>query len=548
MDTGLVDTNGQKICFSVAGRDGGRDCESIELESETIRSVTLVNGVWKRYSKILVASGTENETFVLDGIASDSDAGKYIADGYVNVYVKRDGKFQGGSQYTLDQEEILVNTSQQNGIDSIANRVYGPTSKVFSARLNEDKVYEIKFGDGTTGERLQPGDQVYVFYLETNGLDGEIDVGRVDFENAKFTHTQQMFGLSRQDYSAIFDIGSKTMLTDVPDSYQMFPSSLNTTTPHEEQDVEDIRETAPNWFKTGNRLITRGDYERFVFQSVPQVVDVKCMNNWEYMASFYKWLYDCGMKYHPTASDPGRYYLQESKLQSGGIGMVDAADANNVYLWVKAQSGATLGGIRNMLNANGIDYMKTLTTEVQVVEPVPVIFDICACYQDVALKYSQAGRFQEFVQAAIQQSYLEVTLDDQSVYVNSYIVDQVVAIFARHFLDTNLTIGQNVRSQDILDEIYSIGGVNRVRTVFQPDGTLDLVDAESLAPRAMDGLSFITWSNGYIDYGEDVQVGNVQRHVLDFQAPTFNGDVAQSVRGRVRVIKSQLANVSGVKF
>ena len=60
------------------------------------------------------------------------------------------------------------------------------------------------------------------------------------------------------------------------------------------------------------------------------------MNNWEYLASFYKWLYDCGVRYHQDAEFPGRYYLDEVRFTRNGFDMVDAADANNIYLWIKA--------------------------------------------------------------------------------------------------------------------------------------------------------------------------------------------------------------------
>jgi hypothetical protein len=74
-----------------------------------------------------------------------------------------------------------------------------------------------------------------------------------------------------------------------------------TTTAKIEEDVDTIRENAPNWFTTGNRLVTKFDYEYYlkntgVGSSIvgADIVDAKCMNNWEYLASFYKWLYDLG--------------------------------------------------------------------------------------------------------------------------------------------------------------------------------------------------------------------------------------------------------------
>jgi len=36
--------------------------------------------------------------------------------------------------------------------------IYNTSSSVYSVRLNENKCYEIKFGDGITGKKLLPGD------------------------------------------------------------------------------------------------------------------------------------------------------------------------------------------------------------------------------------------------------------------------------------------------------------------------------------------------------------------------------------------------------
>lgn len=85
---------------------------------------------------------------------------------------------------------------------------------MFSLRLNENKTYEIKFGNGTTGKRLDKGDQLYIFYLETNGKDGEIDVGSVNFDNLKFEHGKQQFGISDQDYNKIFNPGLRNLIHD----------------------------------------------------------------------------------------------------------------------------------------------------------------------------------------------------------------------------------------------------------------------------------------------------------------------------------------------
>ena len=78
-----------------------------------------------------------------------------------------------------------------------------------------------------------------------------------------------------------------------------FKTSMSTT-PTNEETVEEIRRDAPMAFMTGNRLVTRTDYEYYLKNAHmtnivgEDVVDVRCMNNWEYMATFYRWLYNMG--------------------------------------------------------------------------------------------------------------------------------------------------------------------------------------------------------------------------------------------------------------
>jgi hypothetical protein len=113
--------------------------------------------------------------------------------------------------------------------------------------------------------------------------------------------------VSHDDYSIIFD--------------------NSVTTPVAEEDVEGIRQNAPECFKTGNRLITKNDYEYFFRNMVDKgVVDVKCMNNWEYMSTFFSWLYRLGKENHGDAS----YYLNETRFTgyfgNSATALTDAAD------------------------------------------------------------------------------------------------------------------------------------------------------------------------------------------------------------------------------
>ena len=99
-------------------------------------------------------------------------------------------------------------------------------------------------------------------------------------------------------------------------------------------------------------MITAKDYEYFIRSNAAfkDVVSVKCMNNWEYIATFFKWLYYYGINYNKTlrSDEFGKkrpativsdayYYLQQQRIESNDYKFVDAADACNIYLWMELQ-------------------------------------------------------------------------------------------------------------------------------------------------------------------------------------------------------------------
>ena len=100
---------------------------------------------------------------------------------------------------------------------------------------------------------------------------------------------------------------------------------------------------------TGNRLVTRFDYEYYLKNARNSnsiigcdIVDVKCMNNWEYMASYYKWLYELGtngkfVEYNIRPANQ-TYYLNKNKFTRNDYFYADAADACNLYTWIKAST------------------------------------------------------------------------------------------------------------------------------------------------------------------------------------------------------------------
>ena len=58
------------------------------------------------------------------------------------------------------------------------SKLYDNDDMVYTAYLNADKTFEVKFGNGVIGRKLNAGDEVHILYLDTNGPDGYIDISK----------------------------------------------------------------------------------------------------------------------------------------------------------------------------------------------------------------------------------------------------------------------------------------------------------------------------------------------------------------------------------
>jgi len=192
IDTNRTDSRGKKIYYSFV--------DDYTLVSGKNKDITLYNGVWKLYQQIFTASGTTYETFVLDGLKStsgnlDPTKDQFIAHNYIHVYVKRNDKFYF---FKTTTDEIFMNiaTKYDGGDDAIGifRNTDSEDDRRCSVRLNEDKTYEIKFGNDFNGQKLEAGDRVYVLYLDSNGFDATLAIG--DVSNGKFILPEQILGMT----------------------------------------------------------------------------------------------------------------------------------------------------------------------------------------------------------------------------------------------------------------------------------------------------------------------------------------------------------------
>lgn len=540
IDTGKSDSRGKRIYFSTV--------EDVSINDSSYVTLDMYNGIWKLYSTVFTASGTDYETFTLTGVKSDSSTSQYVSHKHIKIFVESGDEIQDDWQYDFNEIFLGYKEDEDNIMSNTAtfSKIYSNDSKVYKVSLNEDKTYEIKFSDGVVGRKLKEGDKVYVWYLDTNGEDGSIDLN--DLQDLKLQHSASFFGISANLYKKLF--GDKKYFYTENEVQSVYPKSKEVVSAKLEESSDDIRTNAPDSFKTGNRLITKSDYEYYVKNCISgKLVDVKCMNNWEYLATFYKWLYNRGLQDYKD----GHHYIKEEILNRS-FQYIDPADANNVYLFIKQNSNDAdkdLTEIENEMERinSDIQSIKTMTSETVILPAVQVCFDICACNDlEVARYFLDNTHFEKD-----SENYIEVTLDDNSIYVNSSINSYISQIILEYFNVANCKIGQNVKYDDLLNKIYQINGVQRVRTIFNPSEETKLMFKDkNIVSVARDGISFASWTKSgfYIDEGVDIDVSNSVRHMEDFQFPVIN-DRTNSVdlmNNKIKVIKKSLSNVSTIKF
>lgn len=517
--TKLSDANGKKVYYSLAKDE--------DLNVNDDATFIFYNGIWKLYPTIFTSSGEAFQTFVLDELKSDSNTQQYVSDSMIHVYIKDSLNKNRFKQWTATSDGLFMANNTDNG-----SYIHTSTDTIYNVRLNENKVYELSFGDNTTGEIPEKDAQIFIMYLDSN--DETFQLNPYDVENAKILHNKSVFGMTTEVYNGIFgvqnDIDNPNQQSSIVYSNSRWSNTEKSSNGLVEESVDEIRRNAPQWFKTGNRLVTTSDYEYFIMNRFKSdIIDVKCQNNAEYISTFYRWLYNIGIKKHNN----GSYYITPNRLTKYDLKYADAADMNNVYIWIKMIADAEI--YKSVLN-NEITSIKTLTHEPVYLKPLDVYFTPCAQTEEQSLQMYFSNDTTMFDENCF--SYFEITIDNNTLYANSNIQQQVATKIQDFFNESNFKLGQIVNYNDLLDSIYEIGSITNIRTVYY--------NTQTSEKRIQIGLSFATWTATFIDYGDDLEISTNSRSLETFQFPVLYNSA--NIASKIKVIRKSVNNINTVQY
>lgn len=391
---------------------------SSEVLSDFSNSYILYNG---KYERLLdyTAIGDDSETINL------STKNKLIDSNTINVYIQRNGVWQEWEQV----EDLYFSSFNETH---------------FSVRLNENSDYDIVFGDNINGSSLQNGDVVSIFYLNSEGEDGEV---AQDYLNGTMT----IFSTPRMN-EILNDINDIEYISSSDISNITFSNSLPSTKSSEKEGVEDIRSNTSIFYQSQNRLISKNDFTSFVRNNYSGLISsVKVINNRDFLEKHINYLSKIGVAYP----------FEDGRILTNQYFFSTPCNFNNVYIYVVPRVEQKYSTLKRLNYINPaqkqaiIDSMedkKEISLDIIIQDPVYMGVDIGITDTTSEPKLED-----------ILNTTLEITTESSNIDIKN-IKNQIVNIFKNYFLPSNFELGQNISLQNINNDILNIKGVSSIST------------------------------------------------------------------------------------
>lgn len=447
-----------------------KSTNAIETIDSINTNVVLYQGTVGEYP-IYTADGIEYENFaiVVDNLTSTTDT-RFISHGTISVYVK---EVDNDTWYEYSEVDSLF----------LSN-----SDRVYDLRLNENGHYEVKFGNGIFGKRLNSGDEVAVFYILSDGQKGQISKNAIN-GNKLFVYNSSRFSDIYSDISAEF---TETIISNTNGGNLTFNNPANSTIIQEAETVDGIRENAPVFLASQIRLVTESDYENFLKKSIPNIVnDIKVVNNNVFLGEYIDYFYK-------ICVDPNKL----NRVILNQVNFADSCDFNNINIFcVPPFINAVDASYPDFMSDSYKTLIKTLTNDKKIIsneivprDPVYVAFDIG--FTDVV---DSINVYDDTQIVIVRESNNKTNKETIKSRVASTIVD--------YFKPSNNKLGQTVNTSELASNILGITGVKSIKTVNTKNGL------------SFNGVSFVTWNPMF--EGVDISLINQTTTLPFFKFPYF---------------------------
>jgi len=375
------------------------------------------------------STGEDFETIILSLKVANTNTNLKIDGGSIDVYIKdvNTGKY--------------VNYTETNNMF-----LESPESPKYEKRLNENGLFEIKFGNGVFGKSLNEGDEVSIFYITSDGEGGVVSRGQLDGRTLNFFITPKFTDISNSIYDDTF-----TFLLPSQVSTLAFSNTVDSSNPKDIESVDEIRINAAKNLQLQNRLVTVADFKSDIEVNYSNVLkSVNVVNNKTYINEYIKYFYDIGLN---KPNDDSRLLFNQvkfatsSQLNNVFLFMVPkflSVDEDNNFYYVSTPQKSSI--------INSLADKKLLNIEILPQDPVYTAFGLGL----------SIGEDNELTSGIIDQTQLVIKRDVLTNVSAENLKQRVNNIFKNYF--ETLELGNLFSVNDLLVEIFSLPGVINVFT------------------------------------------------------------------------------------
>jgi hypothetical protein len=447
-----------------------------ELLQNLSDEVSLIQGNFVEYP-LYVATGEPYEQITVTSINDENENEKIDHNG-IDVYVRN----ESGNWEQWQRVESLY---LSNGND-----------KVFECRFNENQRYVIKFGNNVTGKQLNAGNVVSIYYLRTDLKMGQVGPGTLN--------GNRLFIYNSQQYNTIMpfvrELNSNVITTQESSSI-LFENNTSSSLYSELESSAQIKQNAPNIFKSQGRLVSTKDFEAYIVNNFNHLVhDVRVVNNWEYIDGHVKYLHNIGLK-SPSL---------DSRVAYNQLKYADSCNFNDVYIYCvpKIVTTNSISKNSNYLNSAAKQAIlnKVNVSKLATVEPVfqdPVYIGI-----GFGLKRDVVGG-KDDLNSILSETRLVVQKTNSTFTSDNSIKEKIVTIINDYFDFSKTKLGMFINVDAIIQHILEINGVDSVYTERMGDGY----------NISLPGLSLAVFNPVYSNIDEDVMTTSQSVQLPFFKIP-----------------------------
>lgn len=426
------------------------------------------------------ATGEEFETvFISYENFVDSNDQRFVADNTFRVFVK---EAFTGLWYQWIETNSLFNDSG--------------TARVFEKRLNEYGRFELRFGSGVNGKKLEVNDQVGIYFVYSDGDRG------VFGENIISGISLKPF-LSNRYNEIVADLYSN--IKTITNSELRLVTLLNpnkTSAVTVEESVDQIKLNTPKFVNSQNRAVTLQDYTLFLQKSFSSyIASSNVINNFEFTDKYLRYFYDIGLKSPNT----------DTNLLINQVDFMTSTNFNNIYVFMVPKIGAVnsnnniifLSQSQKQLIMNELDKLKVASQQIVPMDAVYQAFDFGVAIPGETLNPDITA-----------ESKLVIVRSKNSKQSKEKIKNEVYTTLKTYFDSENASIGQFVDLLAISSSILSINGVK----------TLHTLRTSSSTTYKSDSLSLVYWNPVYptVDINITTQAVQLEKFKYPFLNDTTN--------------------------